>query len=170
MTTSNSIALSRRKFLSLAAGVPFLARYHQLAAAGKKMVKIRDVQVMVLKGARTYTLIRVVSDDGPYGIAEAYGTPAVGVKEQVLSLKPWLVGKDPLEIDTLYTHMGEGTSQLSGTRTDGSAHNLMRAVSGIEMALWDLAGKVLGVTTTTLPGGRFREKVRVYDHAASADR
>ncbi len=165
MATSNSSELSRRRFLSLAAGAPFLARYHQLAAAGKKMVKIRDVQVMVLQGGRTYTLIKVVADDGVYGIAEAYGTPASGVKEQVLSLKPWLVGKDPLEIDTLYTRMGEGTSQLSGTRTDGSAHNLMRAVSGVEMALWDLAGKVLEVPTTTLLGGKFRDKVRVYDHS-----
>ena len=88
------------------------------------------------------------------------------MKEQVLSLKPWLVGKDPLEIDALYTQMGEGTPSLSGTRTDGSAHNLMRAVSGIEMALWDLAGKILDVPTSTLLGGRFRDKVRVYDHAA----
>ena len=55
----------------------------------------------------------------------------MGVKEQILSLKPWLVGKDPLEIDKLYTQMGTGTSNLSGTRTDGSAHNLMRAVSGM---------------------------------------
>ena len=55
---------------------------------------------------------------------------------------------------------------MSGTRTDGSAHNLMRAVSGIEMALWDLAGKILEVPTSTLLGGKFRDKVRVYDHAA----
>ena len=55
---------------------------------------------------------------------------------------------------------------MSGTRTDGSAHNLIRAVSGIEMALWDLAGKILEVPTSTLLGGRFRDKVRVYDHAA----
>ena len=84
----------------------------------------------------------------------------------MLSLKPWLVGKDPLEIDKLYTQMGEGSPSLSGTRTDGSAHNLMRAVSGIEMALWDLAGKILEVPTSTLLGGKFRDKVRVYDHAA----
>ena len=83
----------------------------------------------------------------------------------MLSLKPWLVGKDPLEIDKLYVTMGDGTAQLSGTRTDGSAHNMMRAVSGIEMALWDLAGKVLGTTTTTLLGGKFRDRVRVYDHS-----
>jgi L-alanine-DL-glutamate epimerase-like enolase superfamily enzyme len=139
--------------------------YHRLAAADKTKVKIRDVQVMIMQGPRTYTLVKIVADDGLYGIAEAYGTPGVGVKEQILSLKPWLVGKDPLEIDTLYTQMGEGTSQLSGSRTDGSAHNLMRAVSGIEMALWDLAGKILEVPTSTLLGGRFRNKVRVYDHA-----
>jgi len=42
----------------------------------------------------------------------------------------------------------------------------MRAASGIEMALWDLAGKVLSVPATSLLGGRFRDKVRVYDHAA----
>ena len=62
--------------------------------------------------------------------------------------------------------MGAGTRNLSGTRTDGSAHNLIRAVSGIEMALWDLAGKILDVPTSTLLGGKFRDRVRVYDHAA----
>lgn len=157
--------LRRRNFLSLAATMPFMVRFHQLAAAERKRVKIRDVQVMTLQGPRTYILVKIVSEDGLYGIAEAYGTPGVSVKEQILSLKPWLVGKDPLEIDTLYTRMGEGTNSLSGTRTDGSAHNLMRAVSGVEMALWDLAGKILGVPATTLLGGRFRDKVRVYDHS-----
>jgi L-alanine-DL-glutamate epimerase-like enolase superfamily enzyme len=162
---------SRRQFLrgmSAAPFVPaFLSSFHELTAAERKRVKIRDVQVMVMQGAsRTYTLVKITSDAGAYGIAEAYGTPGIGIKEQVLSLKPWLVGKDPLEIDKLYTQMGERTRDLSGTRTDGSAHNLMRAVSGIEMALWDLAGKTLDVPTSTLLGGRFREKVRVYDHAA----
>ena len=45
--------------------------------------------------------------------------PGVGVKEQILSLKQWLIGKDPLEIDRLYVTMGEGTAQLSGTRCTG---------------------------------------------------
>lgn len=169
---AGSQSVSRRQFLrgvGAATLVPALlpSSFLELAASERKRVKIRDVQVMMLQGpSRTYTLVKVTSDAGVYGIAEAYGSPGVGVKEQILSLKPWLVGKDPLEIDALYTHMGEGTSNLSGTRTDGSAHNLMRAVSGIEMALWDLAGKVLEVPTTTLLGGRFRDKVRVYDHAA----
>lgn len=163
------MTMLRRDFsrqMIFGAAAPFLAGYHRLAAADKKQVKIRDVQTMVLQGGRTYTLVKIVADDGLYGIGEAYGTPGIGVKEGVLSLKPWLLGKDPLEIDTLYTNMGLHTRELSGSRTDGSAHELMRSVSGIEMALWDLAGKVLGVPTRTLLGGKFREKVRVYDHAA----
>jgi L-alanine-DL-glutamate epimerase-like enolase superfamily enzyme len=91
-------------------------------------------------------------------MGEAYGSPGVGVKEQVLALKPALAGKDPLVIDAIYTGLD--------MRTDGSAHALMRAVSGVEMALWDLAGKILGVPVTTLLGGKFRDRVRVYDHAA----
>ena len=159
------MTISRRQFLGCSAALPFL--FQELAEAQRKRVKIRDVQVMMLQGAsRTYTLVKIVADDGLHGIAEGYGSPGVGVKEQILSLKPWLVGKDPLEIDALYTFMGRGRSDLSGTRTDGSAHNLMRAVSGIEMALWDLAGKILDVPATTLLGGRFRDRVRVYDHAA----
>ena len=136
---------SRRQFLKGLGAAPLVAAawparahasrgvsssFRELAAAERKRVKIRDVQVMVMLGpGRTYTLVKITSDTGAYGVAEAYGTPAVGVKEQILSLKPWLVGKDPLEIDKLYTQMGTGTSSLSGTRTDGSAHNLMRAVS-----------------------------------------
>jgi L-alanine-DL-glutamate epimerase-like enolase superfamily enzyme len=158
--------VSRREFIGYATAVPFLLQFHELAAAQRKRVKIRDVQVMMLEGNRTYALVKITADDGLFGIAEAYGSPGVGVKEQVLSLKPWLVGKDPLEIDTLYVNMGRGSRNLSGTRTDGSAHNLIRAVSGIEMALWDLAGKILDVPTSTLLGGKFRDRVRVYDHAA----
>src|SRR5262249_61462926 len=102
MTTSRGI--SRRAFLRGAAAAPFvpafLGSFHELTASERKRVKIRDVQVMMMQGAsRTYTLIRVTSDAGLYGIAEAYGSPGVGVKEQVLSLKPWLVAKGPREID-----------------------------------------------------------------------
>jgi L-alanine-DL-glutamate epimerase-like enolase superfamily enzyme len=153
--------ISRREWLKqtvLAAGAGWLARYHALAAPSKGRVKIRDIKVMMLQGPRTYTLVRVDSDAGPFGLGEAYGSPGVGVKEQVLALKPELVGKDPLEIDRIYAGLGQ--------RTDGSAHALMRAVSGIEMALWDLAGKILGAPVTTLLGGKFRDRVRVYDHAA----
>jgi L-alanine-DL-glutamate epimerase-like enolase superfamily enzyme len=156
---------SRREFLrSLGwlGGAVLLARYEALAAPEMGKTKIRDIQAMMLQGpSRSYTLVKVQSDAGLYGIGEAYGSPGVGVKEGVLALRPELIGKDPLGIDVLWTGLG--------TRTDGSAHMLLRSVSGIEMALWDLAGKTLGVPTTTLLGGRFRPRVRMYDHAAPRD-
>ncbi len=153
--------VNRRSFLKTCAGLAgtsLLAHYHAMAATEKRRVKIRDIKVMMLQGPRTYTLVKVESDAGLFGIGEAYGSPGVGVKEQVLALREHFIGKDPLEIDVLYTTLK--------WRTDGSAHSLMRAVSGIEMALWDLAGKVLNVPTATLLGGKFRRKVRMYDHAS----
>jgi L-alanine-DL-glutamate epimerase-like enolase superfamily enzyme len=166
----NSSRLSRRGFLGIAAAPAFLATYHKLVGAEKNRFTIRDIQTMTIQGpSRTYVLVKVVAEDGLFGLAEAYGTPAVSVKEQILALKPGLIGRDPLEVDVVYTLLDEHAKDLSGTRTDGSAHNLIRAASGVEMALWDLAGKALGVPTATLLGGKFRQKVRLYDHAAPRD-
>jgi L-alanine-DL-glutamate epimerase-like enolase superfamily enzyme len=152
--------LSRRQMLTGAAS--FLTAYHARADTAKGKTKIRDIKTMVMQGPdRNYTFVKVISDAGLYGIGEAYGSPGVGTKEQVHALKGDFVGKDPLEIDVLYTNLPR--------RTDGSAHMLMRAVCGIEMALWDLAGKTLGASVTTLLGGRFRDKVRVYDHSAPSN-
>jgi L-alanine-DL-glutamate epimerase-like enolase superfamily enzyme len=137
---------SRRRLLKTAGGVALLSGFRALAETAR--TKISDIQTMTLTGPRTYVLVKVVADNGHYGVAEAYGLPSIGVKEQIEALKPLLVGKNPLEIDAIYTFMGIG---------------------GIEMALWDLAGKTLGVPSTTLLGGRFRDKVRVYDHAAPRD-
>ncbi len=109
---------------------------------------------MILQGPRTYTFVKVISDAGVYGIGEGYGTPGIGVKAGVLELRPYFLGKDPLEIETLYNGLGN--------RIDGSANMLVRAVSVIEMALWDLAGKLLNQPVTTLLGGSYRDRVRVY--------
>ncbi|HUO28005.1 MAG TPA: mandelate racemase/muconate lactonizing enzyme family protein [Bryobacteraceae bacterium] len=137
-------SVSRRWFLGMLAAVP--------CAAGR--TKISDVRVMVLQGPRTYTLVKVVSDSGVYGIGEGYGSPGVGVKAGVLELRPYFLGKDPLEIETLYSGLEN--------RVNGSANMLLRAVSAIEIALWDLAGKLLGQPVSVLLGGRYRERVRVY--------
>ena len=145
------------------------AEFQVLGETEQGRQKIRDIKTMMLQGPRSYTLVKIIAEDGLYGIGEAYGSPGVGVKEQIEAIKPSLIGRDPLEIDVLYTLMGQnrnpGTGWAGSSRTDGSAHALMRAASGIEMALWDLAGKILGVSSTVLLGGKFRDKVRVYDHA-----
>ena len=167
---------SRRNLLragpaSLLAGGAALGLFGGLADAAERVrVKISDVQTMEMQGpVRTYIFVKIIADNGEFGIAEGYGRPNVALPAEVEALKPWLIGRDPLEIDKIYTFLGDGTRALSGTRTDGSAHNQMRLASVIDMALWDLAGKLLNVPTTVLLGGKFRDKVRVYDHSGPTD-
>ena len=162
--------LCRRKFVTSLAGASTVAMFgpfFQLAHALRNTVKITDIKTMVLQGpttqymrARTHILVKVETDAGLYGIAEAYGSPGLGVTHAIHGIKPQFIGKDPIQIDRLYT----------GYRyTDGSAHAQQRAMSGIEMALWDLAGKILDVPTYALLGGKFRDKVRMYDHHTPLD-
>jgi L-alanine-DL-glutamate epimerase-like enolase superfamily enzyme len=160
---------SRRDFLGKSAQAATIATLGSgglpsLAAAAVR-TRITDVQTMIVKGPRTYTYVKITADNGQFGIAEAYGSPGVAVAEQILALKPLLIGRDPLEVDRIYTTLGSGAASLRGNRTDGSAHMLIRAASGIEMALWDLAGRLLDTPLSILMGGRFRDRVRVYDHS-----
>ncbi len=143
-------SLSRRRFL----GAAPLAAFQALAAGQRGRARIADIRAMVLQGPRTYTLVKVLSDAGVYGIGEGYGAPGVAVKAGVMELRPYFLGKDPLEIETLYYGLGD--------RVEGSANTLPRAVSAIETALWDLAGKLLDQPAAVLLGGRYRERVRVY--------
>lgn len=166
---------SRRGLLqsapALLAGASAFGAFGTFADAAERVrAKISDVQWMELQGpARTYIYVRILTDTGEYGIAEGYGKPNIGLPEQIEYLKPQLIGKDPLEIDRIYTFLGQGARALSGSRTDGSAHNQMRLASCIDMALWDLAGKLLGQPTTVLLGGKFRDRVRLYDHSRPAN-
>ncbi len=155
---------TRRQFLTTSAGVAACAVLKAppaLAGPRRPKVKISDIKVMVVQGPRTYTLVKVETDASVFGIGEAYGSPGVGVKEGILELRRELIGKEPLGIETLYTGLGR--------RTDGSAHALMRAVAGIEIALWDLAGKLLDVPTATLLGGKYRDRIRMYCHERPRD-
>jgi len=157
--------LTRRSFLqnTVAASLGILSHFNTFASSKLGRNKITDVKIMLLQGpGRSYTLVRIDSDSGHSGIGEAYGSPGVGVKEGIVVLKPLLIGKDPLDIEVIY-------AMADPRRTDGSAHMLLRAMSGIEMALWDLAGHILSQPVAKLLGGRFRDKIRMYDHAAPGD-
>jgi L-alanine-DL-glutamate epimerase-like enolase superfamily enzyme len=131
---------SRRGFFFGAAAFPFLSAWRLHSEQTVHRQTIKDLQCMILSGERTYTLVKITASDGTYGIGEAYGSPSIGTKQQILELKPLLVGKNPVGIDAIYSELGRGANSSAGTRTDGSAHNLARAASGVEMALWDLAG------------------------------
>ena len=97
----------------------------QLWAADSHKVRIAGIQTMLLNGSRTYTLVKVETDSGVYGIAEAYGSPGLGIVEAIHAAKELFIGKDPLQIEHLYRVY---------RYTDGSAHHQQRAYSGIEMA------------------------------------
>src|SRR5207248_3307876 len=98
--------LNRRTFLrSMGLAAAPLA----FAASVKGRVKITDIQTMMLQGPRSYTLVKVLTDAGVFGIGEAYGSPGAGVRDQIVTLKQELIGKDPTEIDVVYTMLGQRT-------------------------------------------------------------
>ena len=116
---------------------------------------ITDIRTAVLEGNFEWILIRVYTDEGLVGLGESYWGP--GVEAAVRRLKPVLEGESPLEIEWLYSKM---MRQMSGGNSQ--AGTVVAAISGVEIALWDLAGKALGVPVYRLLGGKYREKVRVY--------
>lgn len=148
--------MNRRQFFLSAGASAFAAPYQHLAAALRKKVKITDVKCMIVRGTWDWNLIKIETDSGLYGIGEAYW--GWGVKDLVLNkLKPIVVGEDPLNVDKLYTKM---LMQSAGAGAIGGA--TVTAASGIEIALWDLCGRILDTPVCNLLGGRFRDKVRFY--------
>ena len=146
--------MDRRNFLKAAAGVPFALQRAAAQIRGK--VKITDVKVMIVRGTWDWNLVRVDTDAGVSGIGEAYW--GFGVKDMILNqLKPLVVGEDPMNVDKLYTKMlmrSAGQGAIGGVT--------VTAASGVEIALWDLAGKLLQTPVCNLLGGRFRDRVRFY--------
>jgi L-alanine-DL-glutamate epimerase-like enolase superfamily enzyme len=148
--------MTRRAFLQSAVGAAGLLPLHTLAAQHRGKVKITDVKCMIVRGTWDWNLVKVETDAGIYGIGEAYWGP--GVKDLILNqLKPLVLGEDPLNVDKLYTKMlmrSAGAGALAGVT--------VTAASGIEIALWDLAGRILQTPACNLLGGRFRDRVRFY--------
>ena len=150
--------MKRRSFIQTALGGLACAELplHRLAAAQKGKVKITGVKCMIVRGTWDWNLIKIETDSGLYGIGEAYWGP--GVKDMVLNqLAQHIIGEDPLNVDKLYTKMlmlSAGAGAQSGIT--------VTAASGIEIALWDLAGRILETPACNLLGGRFRDKVRFY--------
>ena len=130
-------------------------------------MRIRDVTCTVLGGApgsgRGYPLVRVWGEDGLVGIGEASPmTPGVTRAVVQHQLKPLLVGMDALDLEACWERMYVSTYKTRGQGTS-------IAISGVDIALHDLAGKALGVPVYRLLGGLYREKVRVYASYMSRD-
>ena len=154
------LTAARRDFLKeFATAIPAVAAlssYRTMAAPLRKKVKITDVKAMAIHGSTDWNMVKIETDSGIAGIGEAYW--GRGVKDVILGyLRQIVLYEDPLDIEPLFTKMlrftGGAGSQAGVTVT---------AISGVEIALWDLAGKILGVPVCKLLGGQYRDGVRAY--------
>ncbi|WP_049996583.1 mandelate racemase/muconate lactonizing enzyme family protein [Halococcus sediminicola] len=122
---------------------------------GGRDVEITDVQTTMVDGNFPWTLVRVYTDAGIVGTGEAYW--GAGVPEIIARMKPFVMGENPLDIDRLFEHL---VQKMSGEGSIGGT--VVTAISGIEIALHDLAGKILELPAYQLLGGKYRDSVRVY--------
>jgi galactonate dehydratase len=107
-------------------------------------------------GWRPWTFVKITTDDGLVGWGECSDARnPFGVEGAVKDYAPRIIGRDPREVDRIYTDL----FRLARYNLGGVAHH---AIAGIELALWDIKGKALGVPVYELFGGPHRERVRVY--------
>jgi L-alanine-DL-glutamate epimerase-like enolase superfamily enzyme len=127
---------------------------------GGESIKIRDVQVAVIQDEYICNLVKITTDVGVFGLGEARVKGLRYVK-LIQELKSLIIGENPLRIEYLTRKMMTSTSADTITAKG--------AISGIETALWDLAGKILNTPTYNLLGGKYHDKLMVYYDLAPAD-
>ena len=104
---------------------------------------------------RSHVLVEIICDDGTVGWGECLG-PARANAAVVATYRNWLIGADPLETEKIWAVC------YNTLRDQGQRGLAITALSGIDMALWDIKGKHFGVPISTLLGGRFRDSVKAY--------
>ncbi len=152
--------LPRRNFLKSAAGVlgatfwadNVLDALPQNTSTNSRpsSLKITDLRIATIKGAPMVDpIIRIDTNQGLYGLGEVRDGAS---KNYALMLKSRILGENPCDIDRIFRKIKQfgGHSRQAG------------GVCGIEMALWDLAGKAYNVPIYQMLGGKFRDKIRCY--------
>ena len=113
-------------------------------------LRITDLRVSTIVGApMRCPLIKISTNQGIEGYGEVRDLAS---KRYALMLKSRILGENPCNVDRLFRRI----KQFGGHARQGGG------VCGIEVALWDLAGKAYGVPVHAMLGGKFRDKVRVY--------
>jgi galactonate dehydratase len=154
--------MTRRDLIRTALALPsagLFARFRAMAAPERKKVKITDIRAMAIQNIAGNCLIRIDTDAGLTGYGEAGATGPMA-RARIATMRNLLVGKDPLTIEVHFHNM----TSLMHTYM---AH--IPTISGIDMALWDLAGKILNAPVSTLLGGPFRESIPMYSHGIGLD-
>src|SRR5437588_12540826 len=114
-------------------------------------LKITDLRVatIVKPGPSPCPLVRIDTDQGVYGLGEVRDGAS---PTYALFLKSRILGENPLQIDKIFRKI----KQFGGHARQGGG------VCAIEMALWDIAGKVYDAPVYAMLGGKFRDKIRIY--------
>jgi L-alanine-DL-glutamate epimerase-like enolase superfamily enzyme len=112
-------------------------------------LRITDIRTATVCSNYDYPIIRIDTNQGIYGIGEVRDA---GHRENALQFKSMLLGQNPCNVDYLF-HI---IKQFGNWGREGGG------VSGLELALWDLAGKAYGVPCYQFLGGKYRDQVRIY--------
>ncbi len=137
--------------------------YDPLVAARQGQTKITAIKALQLQGGRT--LLKIETDAGVSGFGECHSS-GLFAREVIAGLEGprlshlGLIGKDPLAIQVHFHNMFHAYPQRGRS---------VRVLSGIDIALWDLAGKLLNQPVSRLLGGNFRERIRLYSHCAGGN-
>ena len=124
-------------------------------------MKITELKTFLVRGT---LFVKVETDDGIYGIGcDGLGRQGLAVAEVIRSFSPDVIGQDPFRIEHLWQVMFRGGFFPGGVIQSA-------AVSAVDIALWDIKGKALGVPVYELLGGRTRDKVVCYPHVGGRHR
>jgi mannonate dehydratase len=161
--------MTRRELLRLAAAVPLPAAAQRAASRAPRDLRITDVKVVVTNPGKSamanYVLVKIeTNQDGLHGWGDATCTGSeLGVAKFLEEhLKPGLLSRNPMQTEDLWQ-----TLFFLPYYRSGSVH--MSALSGIDMALWDIKGKVAGLPVYELLGGKARQKLLTYSSTGGRD-
>ena len=128
-------------------------------------MKIVDIRTAVVGYHGACTLVRIDTDEGISGYGEANpDAGAAAIVGLIGELKHLLVGEDPRDVERCWERL-----RRAKVFAGAQAGVFVIAISGLELALWDLAAKAAGQPLYRLLGGRFRERVRLYADCGRGD-